>query len=691
MKKQLFSFLLLLSLVAGIPAQIVKPAETEKNLRTHVVYLASDRLEGRRTGEQGATFAAGYVADMFAQYKLKAGFGTNADVKIKPNYLQSFPYVTGSTLGAGNRLEFKSKTTGEKAVVILKDEWMPLGFSSSGALENLSLVDVGYGITAKNLNYDDYRGVDLKNSIALAFGGTPDKKLEPFANVRAKAFAAREAGAKALIILIDVEEAKSTKLDYDNQGDAGLPVIVMAYQSISKGYRLRLSEPELASISPDGTRTSHRGGTTITTKPDGMTTITKPDGTIITYRLRLGLGGNSTSSDRMDGKTTIKNPDGTGIELENDFLYRESIGEKETDFTVSLSVDLKRKTVDAYNVVGILEGTDPQLKNEAVVIGAHYDHLGRGGMGSLAVNSTEIHHGADDNASGVAAMLELARQFSIEKRNKRTIIFIAFGGEEEGLLGSKFYVNNPAFTIEKTVAMINMDMVGRLNEDKLTVGGIGTASEWKSLIEGKNKLDAVITTTETQPNGTAQVVDSQKLDVSDFQLQLNEDGFGPSDHSSFYGKQIPVLFFFTGAHADYHKPSDTADKINYEGLMRVTDFVGDIVKTIDGNPLKPTYTVAKSAGMGGRSTFNVSLGTVPSYSEGTGDGLLLDGVRDDSPAAKSGLKAGDKIVRLDGRNVRNIGDYVNVLGEMKAGEEYEIVVRRGAETLTLKIVPAARK
>ena len=148
-----------------------------------------------------------------------------------------------------------------------------------------------------------------------------------------------------------------------------------------------------------------------------------------------------------------------------------------------------------------------------------------------------------------------------------------------------------------------------------------------------------------------------------FNLQLNEDGFGPSDHSSFYGKQIPVLFFFTGTHADYHKPSDTADKINYEGLEKVMNFVGEIVKSIDKNPIKPTYTVAKSSGMGnGRTNFNVTIGVVPSYSEST-DGLLLDGVRDGSPAAIAGIKAGDKIVKLAGKEIRNISDYVVVLGE----------------------------
>jgi C-terminal processing protease CtpA/Prc len=222
------------------------------------------------------------------------------------------------------------------------------------------------------------------------------------------------------------------------------------------------------------------------------------------------------------------------------------------------------------------------------------------------------------------------------------------------------------FPLDKTIAMINMDMVGRLKDNKLSIGGVGTASEWKALVEGKNPAAAA------------------------FQLQLSEDGFGPSDHSSFYGKQIPVLFFFTGAHEDYHKPSDTADKINYEGESQIVSYISSIIRSIDENAAKPTYTVAKSSSMG-RSTFSVSLGTVPNYAEGNNDGLLLDGVRDGSPAAKAGVKPGDKIVMLAGKEIRNISDYTYVLGEMKAGEEYEIVVARGTKKVTMKIVPAARK
>jgi|SRR5688572_7946233 len=343
----------------------------------------------------------------------------------------------------------------------------------------------------------------------------------------------------------------------------------------------------------------------------------------------------------------------------------------------------------AFNVIGILPGNDPVLKNEAIVIGAHYDHLGKGGQGSLAANSTEIHHGADDNASGTAAVIELARQFAKEKKNKRTIIFMAFSGEEDGLFGSKYYVNNPVWPLDKTVAMINLDMVGRLKDNKLNVGGIGTASEWKEKVDLLNSsIRDEKTVTEALGNGIVKSTVSGKFPFQ-FALQLNEDGFGPSDHSSFYGKQVPVLFFFTGTHLDYHKPSDTFEKINYDGLEKVTGYVAAIAHAIDESPTRPTYKTAASSGtLGGRMGFNVSLGTIPSYADST-DGMVLDGVRDNSPASKAGLKAGDKIVKLAGKDVRNAMDYTAVLGAMKAGDEYEVIIKRGTETLTLKIIPAA--
>jgi Zn-dependent M28 family amino/carboxypeptidase len=386
----------------------------------------------------------------------------------------------------------------------------------------------------------------------------------------------------------------------------------------------------------------------------------------------------------------------------------------------------------------VLEGSDAKLKNETIIIGAHYDHLGRGGEGSRAEREGEIHHGADDNASGTAGLLELARLLSNERTlMRRTVVFVAFGGEEEGLVGSSFYVQHPARPLEQTVAMLNMDMIGRLREGALSVGGVGTAAEWRGWLEEANKgykvtLDPSVT---GKPDGAqAAGGDGKEEGKSDdrdnkksggkrgvgagrgrneppapfiitgsngrtavtatpaerFALRLSEDGYGPSDHSSFYARRVPVLFFFTGTHEDYHKPSDTADRINYDGEALIIQFVRDVVYRLQAADARPAYAQAKSEMNTRSATFRVSLGTMPSYAESS-DGLKLEGVREGSPAAAAGLKAGDKIVKLAGRDIRNVYDYTQALSEMKAGQEYEVEVLRDGRRLTMKITPAARK
>ena len=649
MKKQLFSFLFLVTLVFQTSAQTADQSQTEKNLRKHVSYLTSDQLEGRRTGERGATSAAGYVTNMFTRYKLKGGVKNLQHGKDHPSFLQGFPYIAGVELGKENLLEITDSKNLSKAAI--KKEWAPLGFTPNTSLPYTKVVFAGYGITSEKLKYDDYKGIDAKDKIVLAFDGNPDSdnphSFFGFFNSHAKAKIAMEKGAKALILISKTDNFSEDKLAMRfNQtlGETAIPTIVISRQLAAK--------------------------------------ILKEDISVL------------KSHEKMLA-TVAKGQSGAGRRIKT----------QGKNLLANLKINLEKKKVAAYNVIGVLEGNDPKLKNEIIVVGAHYDHLGRGGSGSLAVNSKEIHHGADDNASGTSALVELARQFSEAKSNKRTIIFMAFGGEEEGLLGSKFWVNNPTIPLKNIVAMVNMDMVGRLTNKKLTVGGIGTASEWNKIVNENQpypfgetligiKADKAVkegTHTPVSVSINGDIAAAKSVDNKVFKLQLNQDGFGPSDHSSFYGKKIPVLFFFTGAHVDYHKPSDTAEKINYKGLENITKFVSKIVKSVDRNPKRPTYTVAKSSGMsGGRRGFSVSLGTVPSYANGNNDGLVLDGVRDNSPASKAGVKAGDKIIKLADKEIRNISDYVFVLGEMRPDKEYEIVVMRGKQKLALKITPKKR-
>ncbi len=614
---------------------------------------------------QAPTAAAEYIADEFAHIGLKPTKQGKAVAQRSQDsaYLQRFPYVSTIELGKGNELSFKGKGESNATVLRLTTDWMPLGLSVNSRINEAGIIFVGYGITASELKYDDYYGSNPSGNIAVVFSGTPDGdnphgQFARYQDVRWKAIAARDAGARALIVIAreeNFEDDRLSRLRFDNgAGDAGFPVIAVSRQAAIK--LLGLSEATaLTQLEADAKN-----------QPAGE-------------RKKV-----------VDGVTTL--------ELKT---YAPRIGE-----TISLATDLIRRETGAANVIGILEGSDPTLKNEVIVIGAHYDHLGLGGAGSLAQKEGEIHHGADDNASGVAGVLELARIFKAQTpRPRRSILFAAFGGEEEGLLGSNYYVNHPAMPLANTIAMINMDMIGRMKNKRLTIGGIGTATEWRALVESANLLQGMTVTAAHSGSATGTSVASgmpivvaangQAIVNSDpakqFSLTLNADGYGPSDHSSFYSKQIPVLFFWTGTHEDYHKPSDTADKINFDDESRILSVVGRIVQDIDKSDKRPSYTSAKTEPAAGRSTgFRVYLGTIPNYAD-SNDGLLLDGVREDSPAAKAGLKAGDRIVKLAGRDVRNVYDYTYALGEMKAGQEYEVEVVRGTERLTLKLTPAARR
>jgi Zn-dependent M28 family amino/carboxypeptidase len=573
MKKRFTTLVAAVVLAAfAVVAQQSDREPSPSKLQQHISYLASDAMDGRRTGTPGANDAARYIAGEFSRAGLIPGDGKVARKPraIIASYLQTFPYVGRVELGKNNVLSMRSGETFRAG-----EDWVPLGISANQTLELTGVINAGYGITANELNHNDYKGTYSKKQVAIIQKGTPDGdnphgRFTSAGQLRFKVAAAQSAGVGALLIISSEEDLKNdvlARLSYDNAGLAGIPVALISKQTAEK----------------------------------------------------------------LANATELR-----------------------------LVTDVVRAEVPAYNVVGVIEGSDPALKNEHIVIGAHYDHLGRGGEGSLAPRSGEIHHGADDNASGTAGLIELARIFGAQRpKLKRTLVFIAFGGEEEGLLGSNYYVNHPLVPLDKTIAMINMDMIGRMKDRKLMIGGVGTATEWRPL-----------------------------LAQTDFSLTLSDDGFGPSDHSSFYSKQIPVLFFFTGTHVDYHKPSDTFDKINYNDEARILSLVARIVRDLDAADKRLTYTTAKSEPprTGG---FRVYLGTIPNYADTT-EGLLLDGVRDDSPAAKAGLKAGDRVVKIGSRDIKNVYDYTSALGEMKAGQEYVIEVVRGTERLTLKITPAAR-
>jgi aminopeptidase YwaD len=676
MHRKLFNLALIVSLALATafaqqpaPTQVVPSVE---RLRAHINYLASDKLEGRRTGSEGANLAAEYIAKEFSRYGLQRSIGYDTQgMSIleadSPNrYLQKFPYVAGVELGRNNKLTMlpvrgTDESSPHPVEFTVGEDWMPLGFSNSASLENVDAAFAGYGISSAELKYDDYAASAVRDRVAVVFAGTPDGdnphgQFVRAGEVRFKVAAARAAGARALIIIASEPNLKAdrlSRLSYDNAGEAGISVLVVSQKV---GARI-LGVNDLSTYEKIADARTVARGSEASTQPQELPNITNR------MVARLPVGG----------------------------------------LKLSVSTDVVRREVEAANVVGIVNGFDPVLKNEFIVIGAHYDHLGRGGEGSLAPREGDIHHGADDNASGTAGLLELARIFasSDSPRPRRTIIFIAFSGEEEGLLGSNYYVNHPLRPLENTVAMINMDMIGRMKNNKLIVGGVGTAQGWRDAVTMENLEAKPISAAElanpasvpgkvTLVVGANGQVASYIVHAPGFDLTLNEDGYGPSDHSSFYAKKVPVLFLWTGTHEDYHKPSDTPDKIQYTDEARILSFVSRLIRNIDQSGTRPVYTVAKSESQGRTMGFRVYLGTIPNYAD-SGDGLLLDGVRDDSPAAKAGIKAGDRIVKLAGREVHNVYDYTYALGEMKAGQEYEVELLRGTERMKLTITPAARK
>jgi hypothetical protein len=310
------------------------------------------------------------------------------------------------------------------------------------------------------------------------------------------------------------------------------------------------------------------------------------------------------------------------------------------------------------NIVAFL---DNQAKT-TVIIGAHYDHLGSDGQGSsLDANpESKIHNGADDNASGVAGVIELARYFSTNtKKENNNFLFLCFSGEELGLLGSKHFTENSPIDLTTIDFMINMDMIGRLNPQTtaLTIHGTGTSPAWEPLIK--------------------------RLSTDSLMITTDSSGTGPSDHTSFYLKNIPVLHFFTGAHSDYHKPTDDIEKINLKGTAEVLKFIARIIEELDTQP-KLTFLTTKSK-MQTQASFKVTLGIMPSYAS-TSDGLKVDGVTDERPAQRAGIKIGDVIIKMGEFPIHDIYEYMNALGKFEKGQRVPVTVRRGDQELTLEVV-----
>ncbi len=585
------------------------PSRSQSNaeeLLRHVRYLASDELLGRGVDTAGIDMARDYITREFQKSGLSPG-GENG------TYDQALDVDIGVRVKEASALR-----VAHGPPLPLMEEWVPLGFSRSGTIDE-DIVFVGYGITAKDYDYDDYSGMDVKGKIVLVLRYEPPPKNEksPFqkfprysryAALLYKANNARDHGANGMI-LVDLNPRRE-------------------------------GEPELIPL----TRS-----------------LWLMDPTLIAAQARR--------------QVVEKLLEEKGVSLRE---LKEKIDRDEKPASTSLpglkaslNINLEKITKKTANVVGALPGSDPRLKKEYVVIGAHYDHLGFGHFGTDDTSTEgQIHHGADDNASGTAVLLNLAERLSrLPERLPRTIVFIAFTGEERGLYGSRYYVSHPIFPIESTRTMINLDMIGRMRNNRLPISGIDTAKEFSTWI------------TEI----------SQKLGIE--VSQSKSTGADRSDHASFYNKNIPNLNFSTGLHDDYHRPTDTWDKLNIEGMEKIGDIALALVQKIAETKESlafvrlpsPSPPPSPEVGKG----YGAYLGIIPDFAE-IEHGVRLAGVRQGSPAEAAGLKEGDIIVRLADTKVENIEDLTFALHSKNPGEKVKIFALRQGKLLTLQAVLRGR-
>jgi len=490
----------------------------------------------------------------------------------------------------------------------------PVGFSTNGTVRR-RVVFVGHGVTAPGFDWDDYAGLDVHDAIVLVLAQEPGEMDST----------SRFDGS----FNTPHAELRTKAINAREHGAIGMLVV--------HGPRWHEAEP-LRAPQRDGSGYMTSGLLAAYVSTEVADAMLRSAGISI-----------AQAQDRIESLKrpfTLALPD-----------------------SVTLTVALERTRAKTRNVIGLLPGAD---STRMLVLGAHYDHLGLGGSSSLSPDAHEPHVGADDNASGTTAMVLAAERMAARKGAPRapTIAFVAFTAEEIGLVGSSHFADDPPRPFETLEAMINMDMVGRLREDKLSVMGVGTSPAWRSMLESANVA----------------------LGSAGFTLRTSDDGYGPSDHSSFYKKDRPVLMLFTGAHADYHRPSDTWDKVHAGGVARISRLAEALLDSLASRP-RLVFTRAKadtaSVGRIAGGGYGSYLGTIPDYLQTEG-GVLLSGVRGGSPAEQGGLKGGDTIVGFDGIRVDNIYDYTFALRSRKPGQSVRVNIKRGAESLELLVTLGRR-
>jgi aminopeptidase YwaD len=527
-------------------------------------------------------------------------------------YRQPFQVITDAKMGPANHLQVSEN--GRKTELKPGSGYVPFSFSSSGQ-GSAGVVFAGYGITAGEFNYDDYANLDVKDKFVLIM------RHEPQENDEHSPFEGKELTKHATFVL----KAVNAKM----HGARG--VILINDNGAHKETKDEL---------------------------DKFGRATGPtDAGIFFIQMRTATAEEWLKAEGHDLKQIVADIDKN--------LAPESF--PLTKVSVDLEVDIRHERKTVNNVVGYLPGQT----SEFVIIGAHYDHLGLGDEHSLAQSQVgQVHHGADDNASGTAGVIELAKWFATQPQPKRGILFMTFAGEEIGLLGSSYFAEHPTMPIDKAVAMLNMDMIGRIRDGKIYVNGTGTGSTLARIVNG------------------AQVPPQLKIDLGE------SAGYGGSDHMSFTPKQVPVIFFFSGLHGDYHKPSDTWDKIDATGAAALLSYVGDIATRIANDPERPQFQKvperARPISGGSGSGYGPNFGSVPDFNEPP-KGVRFADIREGSPAAKAGLKPGDILISFDGKDIGNLYDFTYALQAHKPGDNVPVTVLRGSQTIEAKVLLTERR
>lgn len=515
------------------------------------------------------------------------------------NGYQYFEIVAGVETGKNNSLTF-----GDFSGMVKKD-FIPVSFSESIEL-TAPVVFAGYGfdIDEDDMKWNDFDGVDVENNWVMVLRGDPDN------NPHNSNFATYNSLRKKML------NAR------DNNAGGVLFVSGMEFDPTDELIELRFDRSQTSAGIP-------------------VVHITRD----VANKILASSGKTVSELEAALNETHKPNSFDTGESL-------------------TVNVDLKLEKRKVQNVAAELKAEGP-LADEYIIIGAHFDHLGYGGpgSGSRRPDLHEIHNGADDNASGTSTMLELAEKVAANKdKFKRSVLFLGFDAEEMGLIGSKYYVDNPLIDLSKVTFMFNFDMMGSLNEDNpnIAMGGVGTAVGLQKMVEVTARTYGV-------------------------EIEGNPDGHGPSDHASFYAKDIPVLFFFTGATEEYHTPADDYDMLNYEGMVSIAGLGYELIEEIANLDDRLTFKESGPKKSTTRMTsLKVTMGIMPNYAGGT-DGMRVDAVIPNRPASEAGMEKGDVIVAMDDKEVKDIYDYMNRLGEYKPGDKVKVDVLRNGEKVTLEV------